>query len=92
MVSQYLITPPALWDDPPVDDFDGEQLPVGGGDEPWVAVGKRRTISEILSASPECEGPEKCWYNSETGYTEFCEKHNGMLLDADLEDREGIEP
>jgi hypothetical protein len=32
----YLITPPALWDDPPVDDFPGEQLPVGGDDEPWL--------------------------------------------------------
>lgn len=36
MVSQYLITPPALYDDPPVDDFAGPQLPVNGGDEPWA--------------------------------------------------------
>lgn len=33
---QYLVTPPALYDDPPVDDFAGPQLPVGGGDEPWT--------------------------------------------------------
>lgn len=35
-MSEYLITPPALYEDPPVDDFPGEPLPVGGDDEPWA--------------------------------------------------------
>lgn len=36
-MTQYLITPPALWDDPPVDDFPGEQLPVEDDeDAPWI--------------------------------------------------------
>lgn len=45
-----------------------------------------RSIREILDLSPDCEG-EPCWYNQETGQTEFCVKHNGMLLDANHEDR-----
>lgn len=32
----YLLTPPALWPDPPVDDWPGAELPVGGDDEPWT--------------------------------------------------------
>lgn len=44
-----------------------------------------RSIREILDLSPDCEG-EPCWYNQETGQTEFCVKHNGMLLDADHAD------
>lgn len=39
-MTQYLITPPALWDDPPVDDFPGEQAPVCGDDEPWAGQQK----------------------------------------------------
>lgn len=49
-------------------------------------VGRMRSIREILDLSPDCEG-EPCWYNQETGQTEFCVKHNGMLLDADHADR-----
>lgn len=40
-MTRYLITPPALWDDPPEDDFPGEQLPVGNdSDAPWLPVDK----------------------------------------------------
>lgn len=44
-MSQYLITPPALWDDPPEDDFPGEQLPEGGADEPWLPESEEENAS-----------------------------------------------
>jgi hypothetical protein len=38
-------------------------------------------------SSDECVG-ERCWYNSETGYTEYCSKHDAIMADRAMEAEE----
>lgn len=72
-MSQYLVTPPALYDDPPADDFAGPQLPVGGGDEPWVDDDEHGCdLHDDLDECKECSECKECGncFCDEEGYWE----------------------
>lgn len=49
-----------------------------------MAVGKV-VITRSGGYDPECGGGEPCWRNPETGYMEYCPKHEAFIADKAME-------
>lgn len=47
-----------------------------------------RTGAVTSASSDKCEG-ESCWFNQETGYREYCPKHEAIIADKAMEHTAG---